>query len=534
MSDLPRGWVSTRLGELGTWSSGGTPLRKYPEYYGGEIPWVKTGDLKDQLLSDTPEKITPDGLKNSSAKLFPKGTLLIAMYGATIGKTARLALEASTNQACAAFMSEGSSGDVIPYLWRYVIGKRSDFIAAGQGGAQPNISQALIKEFPIDLPPLAEQKRIVAKLDALSARSARARKDLARIDTLVKRYKQAVLSKAFSGELTKDWRNHCHDETPIEPLSSKLPDDREGVFQQTTGQDLPSNWRSLKLGQLGKVLGGGTPNKKEPSYWGGPIPWVTPKDMKVDQIVGAIDTITEVGLNESSAKLVPEASLLFVVRGMILAHSFPVAINKRTVTVNQDMKALTPLSDLLPEYLLFGLKSLKDTVVQLAGSATHGTKRLESGVILNMAIPVAPFAEQQEVVRRIESAFQKIDKLAAEAKRALELTDKLDEAILAKAFRGELVPQDPNDEHASRLLDRIKAERAAAPKVKRVRKSWRPKQENSQMEKTVIEVLKAADGWLEAPKLFEACGVRDGSFTQEVEEIYKQLLVLERQEKNCN
>jgi type I restriction enzyme S subunit len=144
-----------------------------------------------------------------------------------------------------------------------------------------------------------------------------------------------------------------------------------------------------------------------------------------------------------------------------------VAINKLPVTVNQDMKALIPLSNLLPEYLLFGLKSLKDIVVQLAGSATHGTKRLESGVILNLAIPVAPSTEQREIVRRIESAFDKIDRLAGEAKRALALVGRLDEAVLAKAFRGELVPQDPNDEPASVLLERIRAERAAAPKPKR-------------------------------------------------------------------
>ncbi|MEQ9564756.1 MAG: restriction endonuclease subunit S, partial [Pseudomonadales bacterium] len=188
--------------------------------------------------------------------------------------------------------------------------------------------------------------------------------------------------------------------------------------------------------------------------------------------------------------------------------------------------------DLLPEYLNYALNSPEGRAFSWrVKSDGVSQSNISAAKLRGFEFSVPPLDEQKEIVSRIASAFEKIDRLTAKANRALELTDKLDEAILARAFRGELVPQYPNDEPASILLERILAERAAAPKVKRVRKTTRAKRESLQMAKSVIEVLNATDGWLEAPKLFEACGVRDGSLTEEVEEIYKQLLLLERQEK---
>lgn len=472
MSELPKGWVEAPLEDLCLSVSDGD--HQAPAKAASGIPFITISSIGNGKinLADVSRFVPATYQQSLDQNRKPKkGDILLSVAG-SIGRAAIVDDPNFVFQRHIALIRANGVTDR-KYIYYFLLNPdtQHQLQDSATGTAQKTLPLTKLRSVGTPLPPLAEQKRIVAKLDALGVRSARARKELERIDALVARYKQAVLSKAFSGDLTKDWRKQCHDGTPIEPLNSKLPDDREGIFQQTTRRDLPSNWRSLKLGQLGKVLGGGTPNKTEPSYWGGPIPWVTPKDMKVDQIASSIETITEAGLKESSAKLVPEESLLFVVRGMILAHSFPVAINKRTVTVNQDMKALTPLTNLLPEYLLFGLKSLKDIVVQLAGSATHGTKRLESGVILNIAIPVAPSTEQREIVRRIESAFDKIDRLAGEAKRALALVGRLDEAVLAKAFRGELVPQDPNDEPASVLLERIRAERAAAPKPKRGRRT---------------------------------------------------------------
>jgi len=173
--ELPEGWELTTLGELGEWSSGGTPSRKKLEYYGGDIPWIKTGDLTDGIIEEIEETITQEGLTSSSAKIFPTGSLVVAMYGATIGKLGILKEDAATNQACGVLKLASITEELISYLFYYLLRSREDLRMIGQGGAQPNISQSILKDYSCPLPPLNEQKRIVAKIEELRERSQKAR-----------------------------------------------------------------------------------------------------------------------------------------------------------------------------------------------------------------------------------------------------------------------------------------------------------------------------------------------------------------------
>lgn len=174
-----------RLGDLYQITSGGTPSRKHLDYYqDGTIPWVKTGDLKEKYLRATDEKITEIGLKNSSARIYPKDTVLIAMYGATIGASSILKIEAATNQACAAFVKRD---DVIPeYLYAFLESQQSRFIEDAVGGAQPNISAGYLKQIDMPLIPVEEQRRIAALLDRVSDLIAKRRAQLDKLDLLVK------------------------------------------------------------------------------------------------------------------------------------------------------------------------------------------------------------------------------------------------------------------------------------------------------------------------------------------------------------
>ena len=164
---LPDSWCWTTLGSIGRWQSGATPSRLQKEYYGGEIPWLKTGDLNDGFIYEIPETITQKALEETSVKLNPTGSVLVAMYGATIGKIGILTFPATTNQACCA--CSDFYGIEQMYLFYFLLSYKDYFIMLGGGGAQPNISKEKIIGTKIPLPPKAEQLRIVAKIEELFA-----------------------------------------------------------------------------------------------------------------------------------------------------------------------------------------------------------------------------------------------------------------------------------------------------------------------------------------------------------------------------
>lgn len=163
--EIPDSWKWVRLGEIGSWASGATPSRSNPDYYNGTIPWLKTGDLNDSYITDTSEYITELALSKTSVRLNPIGSVLIAMYGATIGKIAILKTAATTNQACCACIAY--NGIYNKYLFYFLLAYRKNFIKMGAGGAQPNISKEKIVNTIFPFPPLPEQKRIVAKIEEI-------------------------------------------------------------------------------------------------------------------------------------------------------------------------------------------------------------------------------------------------------------------------------------------------------------------------------------------------------------------------------
>jgi type I restriction enzyme S subunit len=213
-------WEMVKLGDRFKTSSGGTPSRAIPGYYNGTYCWVKSGDLNYNEIFNTDEKITKEAIENSSAKLFPKGTLLVAMYGATIGKLAFLGVEAATNQAvCGVFDNEKDS---LKYLFYYILFKQNDLIKTGMGGAQPNISQEIIRNLLIPLPPLPVQRAIAGRLDRADALRQKDRQLLRAYDELA----QSVFVEMFGDPVRneKGWemkqikdvvKNHDSQRIPV-------------------------------------------------------------------------------------------------------------------------------------------------------------------------------------------------------------------------------------------------------------------------------------------------------------------------------
>ena len=157
--ELPNSWLWCRLESIGKWQTGSTPSRKNDEYYGGSIPWIKTGDLNNGYIIDIPEYITEKALNETAVKLIPAGTILIAMYGATIGKVGITTCEATTNQACCACCNP--YGILPEYLFYYLQSQKENFINIAEGGAQPNISKEKIIATLIPVPSYKQQAQII-------------------------------------------------------------------------------------------------------------------------------------------------------------------------------------------------------------------------------------------------------------------------------------------------------------------------------------------------------------------------------------
>jgi type I restriction enzyme S subunit len=237
-------------------------------------------------------------------------------------------------------------------------------------------------------------------------------------------------------------------------------------FRKDGPWELPQGWVWARLGDLGRWSGGGTPSKSNPTFWeGGTIPWVSPKDMKVGVIDETVDTITTDAVAKSSTKMIPSNSVLMVVRSGILEHTFPVAVCAREVTLNQDMRALTPHSGIDPHFLLHLLKRLQRDILDECSKDGTTVASVEPAKLEAMWVPIAPTTEQRRVVLRIEELFADITDgetaLARVRSDSLKatigggLTAKLRQAILRTAFEGRLVDQDLSEEPAQVMLERI-------------------------------------------------------------------------------
>lgn len=375
-------------------TSGGTPSRKNSEFYlDGKIPWVKTGDLKNMYLEDVSEFITERGLEKSSAKLFPKDTVLIAMYGATIGNCSILSIDAATNQACAAFLP---NENILPeYLYYFFHNIKNDLIFKAVGGAQPNISISILRNIEIPYCSLNRQKAIVDVLNL----------------------SREIINKR---------------KAQVTELSSLI----QSTFLEMFGNPLTNNY-GYKTDQIKNICddikGGGTPSKRRPEYYKGDIPWVTPKDMKTLLIKDSIDHINNEAIENSSTKLIPADSLLMVIRSGILKRYLPVAINKEDVTLNQDMKAFIVNKNIVtPEYLLLFFQNYQKKLLSQVRSVT--ADNLDFNQIKGVEVPIPPIEKQVE----FSNLFNQINTLIENIKQQILIQEELYISLMQRAFKGEL------------------------------------------------------------------------------------------------
>ena len=229
--------------------------------------------------------------------------------------------------------------------------------------------------------------------------------------------------------------------------------------------DIPSHWKQATLEEVGEWTGGGTPSKRKQSYWqNGNIPWVSPKDMKVSEIHDTEDQITETAIQESSAKRIQSGSVLFVTRSGILEHTLPTALAKVDVSVNQDLKALTPGEEISPKFLLHYTRAENLSILRRCSKDGTTVASLESSQLYAYPIPVPPLREQRRIVAKIEELFSDLDAGVADLKRAKKQLQRYRQSVLQAAVEGCLTKawrEERDTEPADKLLERILEERRA-------------------------------------------------------------------------
>lgn len=246
-SNLPDGWVWTTIGEIAILSSGGTPDREIQDYFNGNIPQVKSGELNYNIIADTEEKITDIALCNSSAKLIPSGALLVALYGNTVGKLAFLGVDAATNQAVASIITTSSFEK--KYLFYYLINNREKLLQKRIGAAQPNISQRILSNFPLPLSSLEEQRAIILLIESLFSKLKEAEVGLKNAEKKLEIYKQALLKKAFEGKLTEQWRKDNNIES-AKILLNNIESERQYIYMS----ELQKWNRAIKQWEIDKTI----------------------------------------------------------------------------------------------------------------------------------------------------------------------------------------------------------------------------------------------------------------------------------------
>ncbi|WP_416862306.1 restriction endonuclease subunit S [Helicobacter ganmani] len=434
--NFPQGWEVKTLGEVGKVVSGGTPSTSNKDNFDGEIAWITPADLsgyKEKYISKGKRNLSEQGLKNSSARLLPPNSILFSSR-APIGYVAIASNTLCTNQGFKNLIpNDDVSSEYINYFLLY--SKRlAESVASGTTFKE--ISATNFSKLPIPLPPLETQKAIVEKLENAFAHIDEAVRHLKSVQTNIPRLKSSLLHCAFSGKLTES-QNSSHEVQTLKSVvgveGETLPFEPPHPLIKT---EIPQGWEIKTLGEIGKVISGGTPSTSNKDNFDGEIAWITPADLsgyKEKYISKGKRNLSEQGLKNSSARLLPPNSILFSSRAPIGY----VAIASNALCTNQGFKNLIPNGNVSSEYIYYFLLHSK----RLAESVASGTtfKEISAASFSKLPIPLPPLATQNQIVQILESKFAHLEKLAQFVNASLENLQRLKSSLLNQAFKGELV-----------------------------------------------------------------------------------------------
>lgn len=395
---VPSFWKRDKLFRLcDKMGSGGTPRSTNEDFYGGDIPWIQSGDLTDTYVSETEKKITNEALASSSAKIFPKGTLLVAMYGATIGKLGIMEMDAATNQACCALQLSKKLNS--KYAYYLMLDVREYLITQAYGGGQPNISQEILKQLHLFFPPLPEQRAIADYLD----------KACKRIDSIID-IKQKQLEKIegyFSSKVKEIISNG---------IQSKVKKKESGF---DWFKEIPEHWKVVRLKSvLSKINSGVTPKGGSTIYVDEGIPLIRSQNVRFEKLdLSDVVCITEDIHNGMSNSKLLKGDVLLNITGASLGRCFYYDSTDEA-NVNQHVCILRPFQFIRTKFLYYLIRSEIGQAQIFSGFKGSGREGLSFESIKRFRVPLPPKVEQEQIEIQLDTLNNKmnvlIDKLNAQ------------------------------------------------------------------------------------------------------------------------
>ncbi|TKC01403.1 restriction endonuclease subunit S [Pedobacter cryotolerans] len=489
LNKIPVEWRWVTIGRICVTSSGGTPDRKNFNYFKGDIPWVKSGELKYDVILKAEEYISKEALRSSSAKLFPKGSLLIALYGNTVGRMAFLGIDAATNQAIASITTFLINSK---YVYYYLMSSNNALLSKREGSAQPNISQKVLNDFPFPLAPVEEQNRIVDKIEEL----------FSEIDKNIAQFK-------ISERKTKH-------------IKSKLLDNyykKHGAVDKS----LSSLTLSVDYGFTAKSYTGAKDNNS--------IFYLRITDIQNGKIDWEKVPYCDANIEDLKKYQILENDILFARSGNTVGKTVLVKNPPKSLYASYLIRIRCDIQKILPEYLSFFFQSnlfwtqINDGVTGIGQPNFNGSK------VSELKIPVVSLEEQQKIIMHVEHNFAEVDKLQDELKVNLAKTELLKSKILFDAFNGNLTKQYDTDSSVDELLNKIESAKSGyqvskseisrnLPKLKKMEKSTL----------SLLEVLEKNSEPITVKKLWQ-----DSMYIDNIEQFYSELKKIQnkiKQEKH--
>ncbi len=503
--NMPKSWVQVTIADIGKVVSGGTPSTKDNSNWGGNISWISPSDLTgygNKQIAKGAKSITPVGLKNSSATIMPAGSIHFSSR-APIGYTVISSTDMTTNQGFKSLVP--AQGIFNEYIYYYLKSAKQLAESKATGTTFKEISGTAFGKLPVPLPPTNEQYRIVAKIEELFSELDKGIENLKAGRAQLKVYRQALLKHAFEGKLTAQWRADNQDKLETaEALLKRIQHERAQRYQQQLADweaigkqgskpkaskplppltaeelaelpELPEGWVWTRLGNTNVDVSDGPfgSNLKSSDYVGSGV-----RVIRLENI-GALEFVEdkESYVTEAKYELLKNHTVL---PGDIVFSSF-ITENVRVALVPSSISKAINKADCF--CLRLHGETLSNRFAVMFLSTRHVYKQLEAQIhgvgrprinttqLKEVAIPVCCAEEQQAMLEQIESRLSEADQLELTLTTSLQQSEALRQSILKKAFSGQLVAQDANDEPASVLLARIKAERVQSDKPKRGRKA---------------------------------------------------------------